>query len=175
MANQNTNESPKVYVSTYAKYNNGSLKGAWLELDDYTNHDEFIEACQQLHNDEDDPELMFQDYENFPDAYYSESSIDPDVWEWIDLDDDDREMLEAYQTCIDANGTIEQAQDSFAGSADSFSDWADGLIDSTGMLDQIPENLRFYFDTEAYARDMKLGGDVSSDVINGTTYVFWNH
>ena len=26
----------KVYVGTYAKYNNGSLSGAWLDLSDYS-------------------------------------------------------------------------------------------------------------------------------------------
>lgn len=25
----------RVFVSTYAKYNSGSLKGAWLDLEDY--------------------------------------------------------------------------------------------------------------------------------------------
>jgi len=29
------------------------------------------------------------------------------------------------------------------------------------MLDQMPENLRTYFDTEAFARDMVLGGDIT--------------
>ena len=53
--------TPKVYVGTYAKYNNGNLFGEWLELDDYSDEDEFLEACRELHSDEEDPELMFQD------------------------------------------------------------------------------------------------------------------
>ena len=35
----------KVYVGTYAKYNNGSLFGAWLDLSDYSDKEEFYEAC----------------------------------------------------------------------------------------------------------------------------------
>ena len=39
----------KVYVGTYAKYNNGSLSGAWLDLSDYSDKEEFYEACRELH------------------------------------------------------------------------------------------------------------------------------
>ena len=38
----------KVYVGTYAKYNNGSLFGAWLDLSDYSDKEEFYEACREL-------------------------------------------------------------------------------------------------------------------------------
>ena len=36
----------KVYVGTYGKYNNGSLFGAWLDLSDYADKEEFYEACR---------------------------------------------------------------------------------------------------------------------------------
>ena len=51
-----------VYVGTYGKYNNGSLLGAWLDLSDYADKEEFYEACRELHKDEEDAEFMFQDY-----------------------------------------------------------------------------------------------------------------
>ena len=54
----------KVYVGTYGKYNNGSLSGAWLDLSDYSDKEEFYEACRELHKDEEDAEYMFQDWEN---------------------------------------------------------------------------------------------------------------
>ena len=41
-----------VYVGTYNKYNNGSLFGKWLDLSDYPDKDEFLEACRELHEDE---------------------------------------------------------------------------------------------------------------------------
>lgn len=75
----------KLYVSTYAKYNRGSLAGAWLDLNNYRNADEFAAACRRLHRDERDPELMFQDVEADPgadwqDGLYSESSIPREYW-----------------------------------------------------------------------------------------------
>ena len=65
----------KVYVGTYAKYNNGSLSGAWLDLSDYSDKEEFYEACRELHKDEEDAEYMFQDWENVPEGLIDESWI----------------------------------------------------------------------------------------------------
>jgi len=75
----------KLYVSTYAKYNSGSLAGAWLDLDQYSDADAFERACLALHQDERDPELMFQDCEldagcDWQNGLYSESSIPRDYW-----------------------------------------------------------------------------------------------
>ena len=67
---------PRVYVGTYGKYNSGSIAGKWLDLDAYNNAEEFYNACRKLHSNEHDPEIMFQDFEGFPESYYGECSID---------------------------------------------------------------------------------------------------
>lgn len=75
----------KLYVGTYGKYAEGSIAGAWLDLDKYANADEFRAACLRLHKDEEDPELMFQDVETDPgedwqEGLYSECAIPVDYW-----------------------------------------------------------------------------------------------
>ena len=62
------NLQPKVYVGTYKKYNEGSLKGGWITLTDCKNYAAFLTACRQLHKDERDPELMIQDCIDMPDG-----------------------------------------------------------------------------------------------------------
>ena len=82
----------RVYVGTYGKYNNGSLFGAWLDLSDYADKEEFYEACRELHKDEEDAEFMFQDYENIPDL--SEEDADDlirDFWDEYQGQYDDEE------------------------------------------------------------------------------------
>ena len=74
----------RVYVGTYNKYNNGSLFGKWLDLSDYSDKDEFMEACRELHKDDQDPEFMFQDYENIPEALISESWLSEKFFELRD-------------------------------------------------------------------------------------------
>ena len=46
----------RVYVGTYGKYNNGSLFGSWLDLSDYSDKEDFYEACREIHKDEEDAE-----------------------------------------------------------------------------------------------------------------------
>lgn len=152
---QTTTDNPSVYVSTYAKYNNGNLKGAWIDLTEFNDYDDFLAHCRDLHSDERDPELMFQDFENFPKEYYSESGLEPELWEFINLDDDDRELLEAYHDA-GFSGDIDDARDAYFGQFDSDEDFAQEYIDSTGMLSGVPDNLRFYFDVERFARDLMM-------------------
>ena len=49
----------RIYVGTYAKYNNGSLQGEWVELSDFYDLDGFMERCSEIHEDEEEPEYMF--------------------------------------------------------------------------------------------------------------------
>ena len=73
-------EGAAVYVGTYAKYNAGSLAGKWMRLNDYKDKADFIKACNELHKDEEEPELMFQSWEHVPSWMITESSIDEAVW-----------------------------------------------------------------------------------------------
>ena len=164
----------RVYVGTYHKYNSGSIAGKWLDLEDYSDKDEFLQACAELHKDESDPEFMFQDHEGIPRGMISESSIDAEVWDWLDLDDDDKELLAVYRADIDSDGDIDAAREAFAGKYDDAEDWARSFLDDTGSLNEIPEHLRYYFDFEAYARDARLGGDMSFVEHDGETWVFYN-
>ncbi len=147
--------APSVYVGTYAKYNSGSIAGAWVRLDQFANEDEFLAYCAELHKDENDPEFMYQDFENFPDVFYSESGLDSELWDFLALDDNDRDLLEAFKECFGSSeNSIEDAQNAYYGQFDSDQDFAEELLASTGDLESIPENLRYYFDFEKYARDL---------------------
>jgi len=127
---------PSIYVGTYKKYNEGNLKGKWLNLEDYADKEAFFEACAELHKDEEDPELMFQDFEGFPKRFYHESSVPDALWGWIELDEDDREILEIYidEVVNDDNATIDTARDALLGKAGSKEDWAQEFLDDTGGL-----------------------------------------
>jgi antirestriction protein len=103
-----------------------------------------------------------------------ESHIDAALWDWLALDDDDKELLRVYRAEIDSDGSIEQARDAYAGRYKDEEDWAYEFLTDTGALESIPENLRNYFDFAAYARDARMNGDVSFADHDGETWVFWN-
>ena len=173
---QNLTDQPAVYVGTYEKYNNGDLTGAWLDVTQYSDREAFYQACAALHADEDDPELMFQDFQGFPRVYYGESEIGFALWDWLALDEDDREMVELYQSEVDASASLECIKDAFLGTWDSEESWAENWLNDSGLLDEVPEALRNYIDLEAYARDARMGGDFVF-VENGyrSVMVFANH
>ena len=152
---------PAVYVGTYHKYNCGSLFGMWLDLTTFASYEDFCEVCRFLHRDEADPELMFQDMENFPDAWYNESGLDEDTFDLIlqyaDLDDDERRAFDAY---IENKGSGRDAEvfddfrDKYVGEFDSEEEFAEHIADESGMLDKVPESIKQYFNYERFARDL---------------------
>ena len=174
-------DAPALYVGTYCKYSEGSLFGAWLYLEDYADADEFMKACRELHKDEAYPELMFQDYENFPRSLYSESAgVDniAAIYEWMELDKDEREMLDAYESIHgEGDGSItdrarKASEAYFCTVDDAFCDWEDvawEYVHQGCFGIDIPENLQYYFCWATLGRELH---DSMSMADNGM--VFWD-
>ena len=74
----------RIYVGTYAKYNNGSLQGEWVELSDFYDLDDFIEHCAEIHKDEEEPEYMFQAWEERPEGLIDEGHLEENFFELRD-------------------------------------------------------------------------------------------
>lgn len=169
----------RLYVGTYAKYNAGSIAGEWLDLEDYADADEFMQACKDLHSDEEDPEFMFQDYEGFPACYYSESMSMKDaekLYEFISMNEDDRKLIEMY---ADAMGysideiSLSDAQDAFNGTADSEADFAEQIAEECG---EIPKDMPSWIviDWEAsWNCNLRYDYNTATDQ-DGTIYFFRN-
>ena len=144
-----------IYVGTYAKYNNGSIAGAWVDLEQFADLESFEAYIKTLHSDEADPEFMFQDFEGFPDRFYSESGVTEELFEFLALDDHEKNLLAAYIECTgDAEASLSDAEDSFHGHYESDLDLAYEYVESTGMLGDCSETVARYFDYEAFARDL---------------------
>ena len=149
---------PRIYVGTCNAYNEGSLKGAWLDLEDYDDQDDFMRACRELHADEHDPEFMFCDFEDIPREFVGECYIKPEFWDYMNCDIDDS-VKEAFMYLFD-EWNEERCNSTYIGEFDNRTKMAEQFVDEMGLLSEIPENLQYYFDYEAYGRDMELGGDV---------------
>lgn len=161
----------RIYVGTYAKYNNGNLFGKWLDLEAYTDRDEFYEACAELHADEEDPEFMFQDWECVPDGMISEVHVSAVCWTLLDVYEKyDEDAVNAYCHCF-GEWTENGFKERYRGEYDSWEHMAEELLEETGELDQIPERLRHYFDYEKYANDLRIGGDFTEH----DGYYFWGY
>lgn len=162
----------KVYVSTYKKYSEGVISGAWLDLEDFSNKEEFLSACKELHKDEADPALMFQDWEDVPASLISESWIAESLFELLSMNIEDLGALTAFissrsfSDSTSAKEIIEEFEDFYRGRYDCFFDFAYDYVDTTCLLSEVPESIKIYFDYDKFARDLEF----DYDYING--YVF---
>ena len=148
----------KVYMGTYAKYNNGNLFGAWLTLADYADWDDFMTWARKLHSDEDDPELMAQDWEG-PDWAISEYGVAQEAWDYMALNEDEQAIVahftEEYFLSLGAALDRLKIGDFYIyhGSLEAYS--YDYFADNYDLPDEVMR----YLDLEAYARDLILNGD----------------
>ena len=162
-----TENNACVYVGTYNKYNCGNLDGAWVDLESFNDEEELMEFLYRLHADEAEPELMVQDYMNFPRRFYSESMNEHDfaeLYEWLNLDEEEREMCEEYWEEIDKSASVERITNSLIYSGNS-NDYFDELAEEELSMCNAPECLRNYFDYESWRRDCALDYNVTSNFV----------
>jgi hypothetical protein len=168
-----SDDAPAVYVGTYGKYNSGSIAGTWVSLEGH-GKESFYESISALHADENNPEFMFQDYQNFPREFYGESCLAPEIWDWLELDEEDRELLARYCDAIGCDGlTIDDARDNYSGTADSVEDFAERMAEDCGSIPKdLPDWIAYAIDWEvAWNRSLQYDF-VTSTGEDGTMYFF---
>lgn len=114
-----TTTTPRLFLTDYASYNNGSQFefGHWVDLDDFSDVDEFREYMNEhfkmadLKSPLDDygsvrEEPMFTDFEGFPRELYSESGGLDDLFKYLSVHD---EYAKNVQFLIEQSFSIEDA------------------------------------------------------------------
>ena len=131
------NSNPAVYCGTYAKYNNGSLYGMWIDL-------------------------STQDYEHYPEQWYCEGCMGESTFDKIkayaELSEEKREAYEAYLTYWD-EGTLEDFEERYEGKYNSPEDFAEYLCEECGYFKNLPQWLQCCIDYSAVWRNLDTGGD----------------
>lgn len=156
-------ENPKIYVGTYKKYNEGSLFGEWVDLTQFSNIDEFYRYIRKLHKDEKDPEFMFQDWENIPSVFISESYISPAVWDLMNagVDMDVIFALAEYlRNEDDLIKIIENGDFTVYYDVNNDEDLGYEIVDNVygGVENLGKETLESYFNYDRFGYDLQLNG-----------------
>ena len=150
-------ESPALYCGTYGKYNEGNLGGMWVHPYTFNDYEDFINFCKAIHADEEDPELMFQDYANIPGSLYHESMGEEGfnkISEYCDMCDEYgvmavEDFLEFYSP-----EDLDRMADAYVGVYDSKEDFAREMVNDCYDIEKMMGDLAYYFDYEAFARDL---------------------
>lgn len=149
-----------VYVGTYGKYNDGYIDGKWMFPADYDTLDDFIDACYELHSDEerDQIELMFQDCENLPRHLYDEFNFSEEAFDYAKYIDENPRMSGAATVYVDNYWQWKESdfKDRYYGEFDSLGDFAYRFIsDFGGGIEEAIRHPEGYFAYEDFGRDIK--------------------
>ena len=153
-------DSPALYCGTYGKYNSGNFSGMWVNVSTFDDYEDFVNFCLAIHADEEDPELMYQDFENMPDSLYHESMGEKEfnkIEEYCELCDE--YSVEAVDDFLEWDSTedLDNMHDAYVGVYESREDFAREIVSDCYDIENIMGNLACYFDYEAFARDLFMG------------------
>ena len=144
MAGGMNNETPRIYVADLEAYNNGRLVGEWLDLSDYNDADELMDAIQDVLKKSGGEEYAIHDYENLPSSMYSEYMGKRDfeeLYEMMELADKNDLPLEVVQEIVSQFDA--SAVDEFVGKYDSADDFAQQLTDDLGGIQNFNDFERY--------------------------------
>lgn len=157
----------------------GSNCGVWLDPSAYCSHDDFMGACAAVHGAEEEPQFKFLDCKGVPQHFMTLTGVDCELWHhmavWEDLGDAVRAIVPMYWQYNGCTTSIEEIRDTYLGSFERASKLGWHLLEESGQLDQVSENLRSYIDCESYANDARMGGDLWWFQHESELHVFWRH
>lgn len=170
----------RIYVASLSDYNAGRLYGRWIDAS--TDADAMEEEIRDmLKGSKEAPaeEWAIHDTEGFGPVNVGEHTSLEDIASMIELAEKHGEDL-AYAVIAHECGNVEAArgdlEDRYRGTYADLASYAEDFLTETGSLDKVPEDLRSYFDFEAYGRDLDLNGDVFTvDLPGGEIAVFDGH
>ncbi|GAD51074.1 hypothetical protein NT2_16_00100 [Caenibius tardaugens NBRC 16725] len=149
----------RIYVACLAAYNNGILHGRWIDADQeaWAIYDE-IAAMLKASPRPDAEEWAIHDYEGFEGVRIEEYAGIDSVAEKAAFIAEHGELgAELISHFGDLDEARDAMKDRFLG---TFASLADYVEDLTEQCTAIPENLRYYIDWQAMARDAEMSGDV---------------
>lgn len=173
-----TTDSIKIYVACLASYNAGTLHGKWIDLEG-KDVDEVNEEIQAMLTDSPEPdaeEWAIHDYES---EFYT-------IEEYSDIRElcKAQELLEEHGPAIlayadhigaDLDDSLKSSfEDAYRGEYSTEQEYAEQLIDDCYDLDRIMGNLAYYFDYQAFTRDLFISDCFSIDTPDGNVWVFDN-
>ena len=157
-------ETPRIYVADLEAYNSGRLVGEWLDLADYDNADELMDAIQDVLKKSGGEEYAIHDVEYIPRSMYSEYMGKRDfeqLYEMMDLAKQNDLPLEVVQDIVSQYS--ENAVDDFVGKYDSAVDFAEELVDDLGI--QSFTDFEYYLDISETDRRL-LSQDMADSYVD---------
>lgn len=151
----------KIYVTNLKEYNNGKIIGEWVSLP----CEGLEEVLGKISNNGND-ELFISDYETDLSSlkigeYEDILQLNEIAEEIKGMYDDEIIALQAYLEEYNMEQALEEVRQGnyrIYYNCDNMEDVACQVVNDCGLLDGAPEELKVYFDYEAYGRDLDIEG-----------------
>ena len=150
----------KIFLTNLGKYNEGSIVGEWLELP--ATQEEIDTCLNNISINAEYEEYFISDFESDIDGLHIGEYENLERLNTIaeTLEDVDTEIIEALiyhgYPLEDIESKVDDCIIWYG--CDDMSPVAELYADEIGLLDNIPDNFKRYFDYEAFGRDMDLEG-----------------
>ncbi|MGO1069471.1 antirestriction protein ArdA [Lysobacter sp. CA199] len=123
-------------------------------------------------------EWAAHDYDGFPSSFGEHPDLD-ELVAYAEAVEEHGDAFVAYfdnESHDDVASAVEGFSDAYGGEFRNAEEWAESFLEDTGAFEGVSDTLRNYFDFEAYARDARLGGDMTFvETGHGGVYAFCNH
>ena len=174
-----------IWIGSLAAYNAGTLHGRWIDVGEAleTTEDDVEEAAGLVMDEvrailadcpEHGEEWEAMDWEGVG------SSVDlrwESFSEVCSLFLGIKRYGEVFARWASERGPWSSAllsfEDRYQGSWRRLEDYGDDLAAVTVAWSSIPDELRSYFDLEAWVRDLEMNGDIDTIMVDGLIHVFW--
>ena len=163
----------KIAIEEWELYNNGILLCKWFDTETDTQEEieAYIkEAKKKAGLNADDIEAFIADFEG---ETLGEDLSDASIYRAYELqekiDELDENEIIAVKLIIengiyrDLDDAIDHAENMIYTGCKTMEEVAENYIEETGALECLPENLRYYFDYAALARDIEINGSFYED------------
>ena len=155
----------RIYVASLSDYNAGELHGVWIDLEthDMDQTHAAIQAMLEQSEEEDAEEWAIHDYDGDLPECFGECSRLEEIFEYVEFMEEvgnDKLAKGIYEHAGDLEEAKTIYSDAYCGEHASIEDYAHEFVESTGVLEGASDLAERYFDYDAFARDMELGGDI---------------
>ena len=165
-------DTPQIYVACLAAYNNGILHGRWISAnqDFYEIQDEIrnMLAKSPIENAE---EFALHDYEGFGSIRLSEYEDLETIVKYAEFIAEHGELGAELLADYDFDYAKTLLEDHYHGAYELEVDFAYELFDACYCSNALPENLSYYFDYAAFARDLFINDYIAVNA-EGKVHVF---
>ena len=151
--------SPESGVAGFFYIDGIPTKGLWVDLLPVRSWDDIKEALEVEFPEAEIDEILMADYEGeILKPFYSSNCDAFSMDEWAEFAQEldgthlDMEIIEAY--CSNffyaSDITIDKIEEAYFMQADSDADFAEQFADETGLLHEVPQSVRSYFNFQQY-------------------------